>query len=127
MAFLQVTHGRDPIGPYECGQPIFTPIANRKNVDAESYLPRRAQILIAAGIAWLRRDPLPAPLAIALATCSTALGFGGLNEMVEFIATLARSGAHTGGYWNTGWDLICNFIGAGTAGLIIARLPPPLP
>jgi hypothetical protein len=154
-------------------------------------------LLIAAGIAWLRRDPLPAPLAIALAIAAildlagglinvgqnvlynasigsystslgthylqydhlvhayvsfavafacwvmlaephaaaghrrelvilavgTALGFGGLNEMVEFIATLAHSGAHTGGYWNTGWDLICNFIGAGTAGLIIARSP----
>jgi uncharacterized membrane protein YjdF len=53
----------------------------------------------------------------------TALGFGALNEMIEFIATLAHSGAHAGGYWNTGWDLICNFIGAGAAGLIIARSP----
>jgi hypothetical protein len=26
-----------------------------------------------------------------------------------------------GGYWNTGWDLISNFIGATAAGLVIAR------
>jgi ABC-type Co2+ transport system permease subunit len=51
----------------------------------------------------------------------TALGLGGLNEMVEFLATLAHHGAHTGGYWNTGWDLVCNFIGAGAAGLVIGR------
>jgi hypothetical protein len=50
-----------------------------------------------------------------------ALGLGALNEMVEFLATLAHHGAHAGGYWNTGWDLVCNFIGAGAAGLVIAR------
>jgi putative membrane protein len=50
-----------------------------------------------------------------------ALGLGALNEMVEFVATLAHHGAHAGGYWNTGWDLMCNAIGAGAAGLVIAR------
>jgi hypothetical protein len=48
-------------------------------------------------------------------------GAGALNEMVEFLATLAHHGAHTGGYWNTGWDLVCNFTGAAVAGLVIAR------
>ena len=51
----------------------------------------------------------------------TALGMGGLNEMIEFLATIAHHGAHVGGYLNTGWDLICNFIGATTAGVILAR------
>ncbi|HET7018457.1 MAG TPA: DUF2238 domain-containing protein [Streptosporangiaceae bacterium] len=51
----------------------------------------------------------------------TALGMGGLNEMIEFLATIAHHGAHVGGYLNTGWDLICNFIGASTAGIILAR------
>jgi uncharacterized membrane protein YjdF len=60
---------------------------------------------------------------LVILAVGTALGFGALNEMIEFIATLAHSGAHTGGYWNTGWDLVCNFIGAGTAGLFIARSP----
>jgi uncharacterized membrane protein YjdF len=50
-----------------------------------------------------------------------ALGLGALNEMVEFLITLAHHAAHVGGYWNTGWDLVCNFIGAGAAGLVIAR------
>ena len=152
-------------------------------------------LVIAAAIVWLRRAPLPGPLAIALAiaaivhlagglidvgqnvlynasigpfikglgthllqydhfahayvsfvtafacwvmlaapraaahhrrelvilTVGTALGLGALNEVVEFLATLAHHGAHAGGYWNTGWDLVCNVIGAGTAGLVIAR------
>jgi hypothetical protein len=37
---------------------------------------------------------------------------------------LAHHGAHVGGYFNTGWDLICNLIGAGAAGLVIAMSYP---
>jgi putative membrane protein len=58
---------------------------------------------------------------LVILAVGSALGLGGVNEMVEFIATLAHHGAHAGGYWNTGWDLICNFIGAGAAGIVIAR------
>lgn len=58
---------------------------------------------------------------LVLLAVGTALGLGALNEMVEFLATLAHHGAHAGGYWNTGWDLVCNFIGAGAAGLVMAR------
>ena len=57
---------------------------------------------------------------LVLLAAVAALGLGALNEMVEFLTTLAHHGAHVGGYWNTGWDLVCNFIGAGAAGLIIA-------
>ena len=46
-----------------------------------------------------------------LLAAGAALGLGALNEMVEFIATLAQHSAHAGGYWNTGWDLIANFTG----------------
>jgi uncharacterized membrane protein YjdF len=53
----------------------------------------------------------------------TALGLGAINEVVEFLATLAHHGAHAGGYWNTGWDLVCNLIGACTAGVVIAKSP----
>jgi uncharacterized membrane protein YjdF len=60
---------------------------------------------------------------LVILAVGTALGFGALNEMIEFIATLAHSGAHAGGYWNTGWDLISNFIGAGAAGIVIIRSP----
>ena len=58
---------------------------------------------------------------LVLLAVGAALGLGALNEMVEFIATLAHHGAHAGGYWNTGWDLVCNFIGATAAGLVLAR------
>ena len=58
---------------------------------------------------------------LVLMAAGTALGLGALNEMVEFLATVAHRGAHAGGYWNTGWDLVCNFIGAGAAGMIIAK------
>jgi len=60
---------------------------------------------------------------LVLLAVGAALGLGALNEMVEFIATLAHHGAHAGGYWNTGWDLIANFTGATAAGLVLARLP----
>lgn len=58
---------------------------------------------------------------LVLLAVGAALGLGALSEMVEFLATLAHHGAPAGGYWNTGWDLVCNFIGAGAAGLVIAR------
>lgn len=58
---------------------------------------------------------------LVLLAVVAGLGLGALNEMVEFLATLAHHGGHVGGYWNTGWDLFCNFIGAGAAGLVIAR------
>ena len=64
-------------------------------------------IVIGAAIVWLRRAALPGLLAAGLA--------------IAAVATLAHHGAHAGGYWNTGWDLVCNFIGASAAGLVIAR------
>jgi hypothetical protein len=70
-------------------------------------------LVIAAAVVGLRR--------VVLLAVGAALGLGVLNEMVEFIATLAHHGAHAGGYWNTGWDLISNFTGATAAGLVLAR------
>ncbi|HEY1671624.1 MAG TPA: DUF2238 domain-containing protein [Streptosporangiaceae bacterium] len=58
---------------------------------------------------------------LVLLAVGAALGLGALNEMVEFIATLAHHGAHAGGYWNTGWDLVANFTGATAAALALAR------
>ncbi len=52
------------------------------------------------------------------------IGLGGINEMIEFLATIAHSGAHVGGYNNTGWDLVANTIGATTAALVIRLLAP---
>lgn len=47
------------------------------------------------------------------------MGFGALNEVVEFAATLTLSNTNVGGYENTGWDLVSNLVGCvATAGLI---------
>lgn len=47
-----------------------------------------------------------------------ALGFGALNEVVEFVATMLGP-TNVGGYENTGWDLVSNTIGAVVAGAVI--------
>lgn len=51
--------------------------------------------------------------------CAAAgLGFGALNEVVEFIAT--RLGpTNVGGYDNTGWDLVSNTVGVVVAAAAI--------
>jgi hypothetical protein len=47
------------------------------------------------------------------------LGFGALNEVVEFIATLLVPETNVGGYRNTGWDLVANLVGATVAVALI--------
>jgi hypothetical protein len=49
------------------------------------------------------------------------LGVGGINETIEFLATIAHAGAGVGGYTNTGWDLVSNLLGATAAGAVIVR------
>lgn len=48
-----------------------------------------------------------------LVLCAAAgMGFGALNEVIEFAATLAVPETNVGGYVNTGWDLVANMTGA---------------
>jgi hypothetical protein len=47
------------------------------------------------------------------------LGFGALNEVVEFAATLLVPETNVGGYVNTGWDMVSNLVGATTAAAAI--------
>lgn len=55
-----------------------------------------------------------------LVLCVTAgMGFGALNEIVEFAATLSLPETNVGGYVNTGWDLVSNLTGALTAAVLI--------
>jgi energy-coupling factor transporter transmembrane protein EcfT len=55
-----------------------------------------------------------------LVLCVTAgMGFGALNEVVEFAATLSVPETNVGGYINTGWDLVSNLVGSITAALLI--------
>lgn len=49
----------------------------------------------------------------ALLLCVAAsTGFGALNEVIEFVATLLVPKTNVGGYVNTGWDLVFNLFGA---------------
>ncbi len=55
-----------------------------------------------------------------LTICVAAgMGFGAANEIVEFIATLLLPGTNVGGYENTGWDLVANFVGCLIAATMI--------
>jgi hypothetical protein len=50
---------------------------------------------------------------------AAAMGFGALNEIVEFAATLLVPETNVGGYRNTGWDLVSNLVGAVAAATAI--------
>jgi len=66
------------------------------------------------------RAPSPTFGLLALAAAA-GLGFGALNEVVEFVATLTMPETNVGGYVNTGWDLVSNTVGALTA-IVLIRL-----
>lgn len=50
---------------------------------------------------------------------AAGIGFGALNEIVEFIAVLTIPNTNVGGYENTGWDLVANLVGAVIAAAVI--------
>ena len=58
----------------------------------------------------------------AVGMCALAgIGLGGVNEVIEFLSTQLHHGSHVGGYVNTGWDLVCNAVGAAAAATWLAR------
>lgn len=68
----------------------------------------------------MRYGQRPAPTFGLISLCiAGGMGFGALNEVVEFIATLTLPETNVGGYENTGWDLVSNLIGSTVAGVII--------
>jgi hypothetical protein len=50
---------------------------------------------------------------------AAGMGFGAMNEVVEFIATLLVPETNVGGYVNTGWDLVSNLAGCIAAAMLI--------
>lgn len=50
---------------------------------------------------------------------AAAMGFGALNEVIEFAATLTIPHTNVGGYVNTGWDLVSNLVGVLIAMLLL--------
>lgn len=55
-----------------------------------------------------------------LTLCAAAgMGFGALNEVLEFIAVLTIPNTNVGGYENTGWDMVSNLVGTAIAAVVI--------
>ena len=51
-------------------------------------------------------------LTLAMISVLAATGVGGLNEIIEFLATVFIENVNVGGYENTAIDIVCNLIGA---------------
>lgn len=60
------------------------------------------------------------PLAVLTLTVLMGCGLGAMNEIVEFVAVKTMPETNVGGYENTLWDLVFNFLGSVTAAAIIA-------
>ena len=58
-------------------------------------------------------------LGVLILCAAAGMGFGALNEVVEFIAVLTIPNTNVGGYENTGWDLVANLTGTVIAVLSI--------
>jgi hypothetical protein len=71
---------------------------------------------VAAIVLWLFiADEIRSRVGAVVVSVLGGLGVGALNELIEFLATLAHHGSHVGGYRNTGWDLLSNALGATVA------------
>lgn len=68
---------------------------------------------LASVIHELKGDSRPIEPTLGLLTlCAAAgMGFGAMNEVIEFVATLLVPKTNVGGYVNTGWDLVSNLVG----------------
>ena len=69
-----------------------------------------------------RSGSAPAPaFGLLVLAAAAGLGFGALNEVIEFVATLTMPETNVGGYINTGWDLVANTVGAAVALILIRK------
>jgi uncharacterized membrane protein YjdF len=75
------------------------------------------------GLQAMFRDLVPHPVRPSLGMltlcAAAAIGFGALNEVIEFTATLLVEETNVGDYTNTGWDLVSNALGAVAAAALI--------
>lgn len=73
------------------------------------------------GRAFANRGVTVTPTFGLLTLCvAGGMGFGALNEIVEFIVTLTLPNTNVGGYVNTGWDLVSNLVGSILTACLIA-------
>lgn len=57
------------------------------------------------------RDPVENWRTLSFLVLMMGSGFGALNEIIEFLAVLTMPETGVGGYENTLWDLVFNFLG----------------
>ncbi len=61
---------------------------------------------------------VPTP-GLMILVAAAGMGFGAMNEVIEFGATLLLPETNVGGYLNTCLDMVANFIGATVAAVLI--------
>jgi len=66
-----------------------------------------------------KHGPVRPTLGLMVLSAAAGMGFGAMNEVIEFFATLLVPETNVGGYINTGWDLVANLIGSTAAALLI--------
>ncbi|HEX7277098.1 MAG TPA: hypothetical protein VF244_06955 [Acidimicrobiales bacterium] len=69
---------------------------------------------------WLR-DVEVGPVATVVFVALLGCGVGAVNEVLEFLYTLAVPDTQVGGFQNTGRDLVANLLGGLTAGIFEVR------
>ena len=65
------------------------------------------------------RGEIRPTLGLLVLCAAGGMGFGALNEVIEFIAVLTIPNTNVGGYENTGWDLVSNLCGCVLAAVVI--------
>jgi len=73
----------------------------------------------AIGGLGISRGKVKPTLGLLTLCAAGGMGFGALNEVVEFIAVLALPETNVGGYENTGWDLVSNLAGCALAAVAL--------
>lgn len=56
---------------------------------------------------------------LAVGAALMGMGLGAVNEVVEFVAVLTLPKTNVGDYMNTGWDLVCNMVGAVVGAIVV--------
>lgn len=67
----------------------------------------------------VRFGPARPTFGLMVLCAAAGMGFGALNEVIEFTATLLVPETNVGGYVNTGWDLVSNLTGTTVAATLI--------
>ena len=76
------------------------------------------------GAAMRGRRAVRPTFGVLVLCVAAGMGFGAMNEVVEFAAALSVPETNVGGYVNTGWDLVSNLAGCLIAAVLIRLLHP---